>query len=394
MKHLIIKNFGPLHRVDVTLESVNLIIGLHSSGKTCVLRAACFCSWVEKRIMLMQSAEYFKRGSTFIDSFLHYYKMESYLKDDTYIEYSSPYLKLIFDNSKGVEKFYYEAKKNKWRYHRPKIAYIPSDRNVVSLFKNYKQLPNAGVYLQDFMSEWDKVRRRRVVLSDILQSGLKYSFDVNTEEDIVTLQNGQSLSLSETSSGVQSMLPLFVYTDYLTKHIFEEKWMNLSDISLDKVEEIKHTFELIYDRCLETRTGNRHNEASFLLKQQKYLFSEQKECDKFNGYVNRLLQSHHSELFLEEIENNLFPPTQCQYIRWLLDRIISEGRNNSVFLTTHSPYVLSALLQEDIKGFKLMLTYPSEKEGLYSVKTASDEDLQQIYDNGSDAFFNFEAFTN
>lgn len=41
-----------------------------------------------------------------------------------------------------------------------------------------------------------------------------------------------------------------------------------------------------------------------------------------------------------------------------------------------------------------MLTHPSEKEGLYSVKTASDKDLQQIYDNGSDAFFNFEAFTN
>ena len=106
------------------------------------------------------------------------------------------------------------------------------------------------------------------------------------------------------------------------------------------------------------------------------------------------MENDHSEIFLEEPENNLFPPTQCQYVRWILDRIFDKARKNFLFITTHSPYILSSLLQENIPDFKLMLTYhDKDNKGLFSVKTADEDELQQIYDNGSDAFFNFEAFT-
>lgn len=395
MKHLIIRNFGPLKDVDIMLEQVNLIIGLQSSGKTCVLRTACFCSWVEKRIMLLQSADYFANGSVFIDSFTGYYQMEKYLKEDTYIEYSSAYSSFSFDN-KRADKFLYKPQANSWRYCRPKVAYIPSDRNVVSLFKDYKQLPNPGSYLQDFMNEWNRARRQQAKISDILGLGVDYYFDENKEKDLVALQNGKILELSETSSGMQSMLPLFVYTDYLTNEVFEDKMVNLTDISLAKIEEIRHTLETIYDRCFETRMGEHRFEASVSLngKRQTYFFYNQKERDKFNRYITRLLENDHSEIFLEEPENNLFPPTQCQYVRWILDRISDKARKNFLFITTHSPYILSSLLQENIPDFKLMLTYhDKDNKGLFSVKTADEDELQQIYDNGSDAFFNFEAFT-
>ena len=396
MKHLIIRNFGPLQNANIEFGIVNLIIGLQSSGKTCVLRTACFCSWVEKRIMLLQSADYFAEGTVFIDSFLAYYRMENYLKEDTYIEYSSPFVNFSFDNSKAENKFIYKMPQGSWRYRRAKVSYIPSDRNVVSLFKDYRELPNAGSHLQDFMSEWDKARRQQANKSDILGLGVNYTFDKKEERDLVTLRDGKILELSETSSGMQSVLPLFVYTDYLTNVVYEDKQVNLNDISLVNVEEIKHTFEIIYDRCLEKRSGERRYEASFFLngKQQKYLFSNSKERDKFKGYMKRLLQNDHSEIFLEEPENNLFPPTQCQFVNWMLERVSAKKRNHFLFVTTHSPYVLSYFLQENIAGFKLMLTYPSEDDsGLFSVKSANENEIQQIYDNGSDAFFNFEAFT-
>ena len=51
--------------------------------------------------------------------------------------------------------------------------------------------------------------------------------------------------------------------------------------------------------------------------------------------------------------------------------------------------MLSHLLQEKIENFKLFLTYPVE--GGYNIKTASEQDIQDIYDNGADAFFNFDA---
>ena len=57
MKHIKIRNFGPLRNVDIDLSQINLIIGLQSSGKSCAMMVACYCSWVEKRIVLRQSAK-------------------------------------------------------------------------------------------------------------------------------------------------------------------------------------------------------------------------------------------------------------------------------------------------------------------------------------------------
>mgnify|MGYP002444764269 CR=1 FL=1 len=47
MKHLVIKNFGPIRSADLQLGQVNVLIGMQSSGKSCVLKTACYCTWVE-----------------------------------------------------------------------------------------------------------------------------------------------------------------------------------------------------------------------------------------------------------------------------------------------------------------------------------------------------------
>jgi predicted ATPase len=100
----------------------------------------------------------------------------------------------------------------------------------------------------------------------------------------------------------------------------------------------------------------------------------------------------HAEIFLEEPESNLFPPTQFQLMDWIVEMVKDNKHKNVFFIATHSPYILNHLLQESLKDFRLYLTYPA-KNGYYKVKTASEEDIQGIYDNGSDAFFNFEPFT-
>ena len=56
MKRLLIKNFGPIKEANLTLGQVNIITGMQSSGKSCVLKTACYCSWVEKRLELTQKS--------------------------------------------------------------------------------------------------------------------------------------------------------------------------------------------------------------------------------------------------------------------------------------------------------------------------------------------------
>ena len=55
MNKLIIKNIGPLKSVAVSLAKYNLFIGPQSSGKSCILKIASYCNWVEKRIEFIHS---------------------------------------------------------------------------------------------------------------------------------------------------------------------------------------------------------------------------------------------------------------------------------------------------------------------------------------------------
>ena len=57
MKKLIIHNFGPIETVAIELKRVNLILGPQSSGKSTVLKVACFCDWMERQIAITQTPE-------------------------------------------------------------------------------------------------------------------------------------------------------------------------------------------------------------------------------------------------------------------------------------------------------------------------------------------------
>ena len=84
MKHIKIHNLGPLQDVDIDLKKVNVLIGPQSSGKSCVLKTLCYCTWVEKRIELLQSPEFFQREGVFVEELVRFHKLKGYLKPDTW----------------------------------------------------------------------------------------------------------------------------------------------------------------------------------------------------------------------------------------------------------------------------------------------------------------------
>lgn len=71
---------------------------------------------------------------------------------------------------------------------------------------------------------------------------------------------------------------------------------------------------------------------------------------------------------------------------------LTQGDHGAnLFIATHSPYVMTSFLEKEPKDFKLFF---ERKDGHYStVVTASDEDVQEIYDNGIDVFYNIESYT-
>ena len=100
--------------------------------------------------------------------------------------------------------------------------------------------------------------------------------------------------------------------------------------------------------------------------------------------------THHTDIFLEEPENNLFPPTQCQLADWLIEKTKGD-QGCTLFVATHSPYFLTSFLEKNLEELALFLI---ETNGNAStVKTASQADIQEIYDSGIDSFFNIAAYT-
>ena len=116
-------------------------------------------------------------------------------------------------------------------------------------------------------------------------------------------------------------------------------------------------------------------------------FDDEETYNEFNDIYNRYLLTDHNIVFLEEPENNIFPPTQAQVSDWLIEHT-KEREYNFLAIATHSPYVLNRFLEHNIEDFALFFT-TNDKQ--YSkVCTATESDIQAIYDDGVDAFFNIE----
>ena len=153
MRHLTVKNLGPIQEANLELEQINIIIGLQSSGKSCILKTACYCSWIEKRLELAQGANGFDKGSTFLDLMTDYYSMAGYVHEDTYIEYETAHLKFSYDHS--ARSFKMQWKSGRWKYRRPKVSYVPADRNLVAAIPGWSSL-SLDKNMIEFMSNWDK----------------------------------------------------------------------------------------------------------------------------------------------------------------------------------------------------------------------------------------------
>lgn len=370
---------------------MNLIIGMQSSGKSCVMMMACHCSWVEKRIALRQSVKEFMQGTDFIDMMTSYYHAKGYVHDDTYVEYQSEYMSFTYDHA--IRKFTqkWEAKK-RWSYKRPKVSYVPAERNMIAVIDNWERIEIGYYNILDFKTDLDTARRHIRKEQDILGTGISYEYDEKSGTDAITTSDGKRLDLMNSSSGIQSLVPQYVHLDYLCRGIYETEKQELEK-NFSERQFINNLLDILYERAFDENNSTSTNALQTVIHKngKDYVFHDEKQTRQFEKEVDGFLNTDHAEIFLEEPESNLFPPTQFQLMDWIVEKVTDKKHNNFFFIATHSPYILSHLLQENLEDFRLFLSMPVGN-GRYSIKTAGEEDIQQIYDNGSDAFFNFDAF--
>lgn len=387
--HLIIRNVGPIKEVDIELNKINVFIGPQSCGKSTINKIACYLSWVEKKVSLDQSFDFFYEETAFRKHLEIFHNMGGYLRDDSCIIYESNVLSIVYEEQVSIPRF---AWKDRFAYLRPTVSYIPAERNIVSILSNVTDARLPDNNIKYYIDDWSKARKIHKDESPLFIESLKVSYQLNISNkrdiDYIEISDKENikLELPYTSSGIQSLVPLYVLLDYFQTNIGKD----LTNLSVDennrikKLEKIleqnvrsqfsseelkfiddfdfvnfisKHTLFLEYvrngDKLKELTENKEENERVF--KKLYEDFEVNKSCFEGDAKENKIkydtqfqnlkenyTKNNYLKIFLEEPEMNAFPFTQEQVVFDLLE-IAKANDENYLTITTHSPYILYAL---------------------------------------------------
>ena len=300
---LTVKNFGPIKNAELDLKKVTIFIGPQGSGKSALAKLVAICKDSDFLAMCYVGAN----KETIFDFFKKY--DAQYFLDDLTLDYETLDYNFRFKsyNASGYFKFkksvprsyfigenpsfpYFESYENYLKsapyindsdliplkkcfsdIAKNHVKYVPTDRLMLSsVSDSLLSLLSAGVALSKFFIDFGRdfeIARKSQDWVDIDFLGIRYTYQDNRNY-VIHNTSGTQLPLSASSSGQQSVIPLYLVVKYFTTKL------NVTTI-------------------------------------------------------------------VEEPELNLFPTTQKQLIGYLADKCTQK--ENELLITTHSPYVLSAI---------------------------------------------------
>ncbi len=309
---------------DIELSAVMLVVGKQSSGKSTFMKILCFCRWVEKRIML--------DGENLLKKYTHYTRFlkelkkfhrldDAFFAGDSYIFYEGDCLTVEVDGEKANAKIRKNANFKSGRYNT-KISFVPSERNLVSAIQNIDKVYRSADYdaIFNYLLEYQEAKKNydeKHPLDMPFDDAIHYYYDRDSDSDRIVLENaGRTISPVYASSGIQSALPLTILVNYVTGQVGKIPKSSLTDLT-------SLVAKLMLD---EDRKDISSDDVKKVSRMYKYKFAQ---------------------LYIEELEENLFPQSQFAMVKNIVGCIKKSYEENQeksyVVMTTHSPYVLTSL---------------------------------------------------
>lgn len=329
MKHLVIRNVGPLKSIDVRLNKVNVFIGPQGSGKSTLAKIISFCAWLEK--VNDATDEVIKNG--IIQKLKEFHRLNGFFTSQSAIAYEGENISFFYNlplkrimplrfeerklpfSQENIQVFYAKEKTV-----NPKVVYIPAERNFVSVVPKLKKYAEDDDSLQSFINDWYDAKSHYTEehILPIINLGVNYYYNQSNDRDILQLDKEKKIQLSNASSGFQSIVPLAGLVNWMSMGIYEEN----KPFSPEENQRLRD--------ILTHLSGSTSNSES-----------QMQLMERLRGFIKGKVYSH-TQFIIEEPEQNLFPETQMDFLYFLLSEI-NHGRNHHLVLTTHSPYVLYAL---------------------------------------------------
>ena len=358
MKKLTIHHIGPIKHVELMLKRINVVIGPQSAGKSCILKIACFCAWAEKRIQLEQGKNGFADFEYVKENLLVFHKLSGFLHEDSRIEYKSDFLSFAIDFAQESFNLRWGNVQKRFNYKRPRVSYIPAERNLVSSIPNWFDVKMDSTNLKSFIADWAYAHK---LCGDdatlpVLNLNVSFFYDKQTDNDYILLDDGKKMKLTDASSGLQSVIPMWVYLDCLFRKQYSPNEMLSSKTETENEEIAQHIYE---SKFKNTAKQVGENGEVFIGKfgLTKRMFASKEDFEEFKQLVSAYTQTSHSDIYLEEPEQNLFPLTQVELVYELLKN--TALHNDNLFIATHSPYILYAL-NNCMLGYKVKDKIPAD----------------------------------
>ncbi len=300
---LIIKNFGPIKDVELDLRKINIFIGDQGTGKSTVAKVLYIVknasnnhggnlSLRKRGYEISDISEINKyRNDEFRADFIELLTsldIYSYLNNASFINFSNSLCEVIIE---GYEiQFKPKAQKDEDIINKNTNLnyYIPAFReSYILLRNNYPAILNAKANLPFLLNALGQYFNnfREKQLNFNYNSILNVTYSFKNGRDIILLENGQEITFEESSSAINSVVPMLVVTDGI---------------------------------CKEMSQGN-----------------------------YRVLYPYNQPFItIEEPELNCFPLTQNEIIKHLIQKLTFNDNSDflcNLLITTHSPYILTSL---------------------------------------------------
>jgi predicted ATPase len=329
MSKIKIKNFGPIkvgYRENegwLDVKKVTVLIGNQGSGKSTVAKLITTFMWIEKALTRgdydrKSFAKVFAKKDQGKNQFLTYFRLENYFppagNQKTLIEYRGESFNITLENGH----LHIEDAKN-GDYPLPQIMYVPAERNFIANVRTPKALKLISPSLSEFVTEFDNAKDeiKEPILLPINDVFVEY----NKLNDVVYIRGKDyRIKLTESSSGFQSLVPLFLVSWFLSNSVKRQSDNTKELMTSEQRERFRKRFQSI-------------NENYDLTEEQKRIAisSLAKEFTK-TAFIN----------IVEEPEQNLFPSSQ----HGMLNRLIefnNMNNGNKLIMTSHSPYLINYL---------------------------------------------------
>lgn len=350
MAHLHLEYIGPVKAIDLDLKRFNVFIGPQSSGKSTIAKLISFCTWIEKRAVTTLSDKLFANADDFKEQAENYHKMHGYFNADSRLEYQSDHINILYNANEFSLQLL-----DKLSYKRKKIIYIPSDRNMVAMPELERMVVGTNTNLRSFTFDWFDARNMydKSHRLNILDLNMEYYYDKDAKhnKDKIIHTNGKTydITLSDASSGLQSVTPLTLLLNYYSDQYFAnygkttsyEKELEQKMLNAKIETQYPLLDESFRNKLFEDSKG--HSETYNTILRLAYQGQNSKRVLDRHKLYCQLITPVTTDFIIEEPEQNLFPSTQAQLINYLLTTCNGTDRRHSFTITTHSPYILTQL---------------------------------------------------